>query len=370
MTTNDANLPLFDQILVDQAVLKHTQTQRILNNLKTTEAPKPRVIDGGDLSVEISKLKRTVDPFAAGKRTLYLTRGKGKHLHHCPGTQKAFCCNLFVIDLVENCPFDCTYCYLQNHLTSPITRVNVNIDDVLADLDKALNENPNKQYRVGTGELGDSLALDYITEQAPQLAAFAARYTNIQLELKTKSNHVDNLLKIDPNGKTVVGWSVNPRIISENEEKGTASISDRFAAAEKVIGAGYKVAFHFDPIVRFAGWNHHYLELINEIFDRFDAKNIAWFSLGTLRFPKGLRQIAMERFPDSQLPLGEFIEGVDRKERYVNPERIDVYERMLTWIRRRFPKLPAYMCMENPAVWNKIFGGKPRTDERLRGIYG
>jgi spore photoproduct lyase len=112
------------------------------------------------------------------------------------------------------------------------------------------------------------------------------------------------------------------------------------------------------------------LDLINEIFERFNAKDIGWISLGTLRFPKGLRQTAMDRFPNSQLPLGEFTEGVDRKERYASPERVDVYERMLTWIRRRFPKVPTYMCMENPAVWGKIFGGKPRTDERLRGIYG
>ena len=363
----------FERLVVDPAVENHAQTLAIVSRLthqKSTAHLQPELLGEDEVRRLAKQLRWQDDEIAAGKKILWLTKGKGKGLHHCPGTKKAYCCNFYVLDLVENCPYDCTYCYLQNHLTNPLMRINVNIEDFLAEIRQMLEFNGDRDFRVGTGELSDSLAMESITHHGKQLVEFASQFDNLRLELKTKSNQVDELLQVDPRGCTVIGWSINPRDISLADEHLTATIDERFAAAEKVIAAGYLVAFHFDPIIRVPGWNFKYLSLIKEITARFSANDIAWISLGTLRFPKGLQKTVLQRFPRSQIGLDEFIEGVDHKQRYPAIKRADAYQRMMSWIHDRWPDTPLYMCMESPEIWHRLTGGKPRRDTRLKSIYG
>jgi len=59
---------------------------------------------------------------------------------------------------------DCSYCILQWYLNNPMMVVYVNIDDLLAELDDFSQKNPNNFFRIGTGELTDSLTLEPITQ--------------------------------------------------------------------------------------------------------------------------------------------------------------------------------------------------------------
>ncbi len=54
---------------------------------------------------------------------------------------------------------DCTYCILQDYLDpSPVT-IHSNTDDMFSELDEALSSS-RRVFRIGTGELTDSLAID------------------------------------------------------------------------------------------------------------------------------------------------------------------------------------------------------------------
>ena len=55
---------------------------------------------------------------------------------------------------------DCTYCVLQSYINVPAITVFVNVEDLLAELEARWAENPALVWRLGTGEFGDSLALD------------------------------------------------------------------------------------------------------------------------------------------------------------------------------------------------------------------
>lgn len=85
---------------------------------------------------------------------------------------------------------------------------------------------------------------------------FFAKFQNAVLELKSKDDYVDNLVSLEHEhkGKTVISWSVNAKTVSQQDEKSTASINERLIAAQKVVAAGYRVGFHFDPLVYFEGW--------------------------------------------------------------------------------------------------------------------
>ena len=101
-----------------------------------------------------------------GKRGLVLQRHRGTFLRHCPaGTSGLVCCNYLVVNLASNCPMDCSYCFLQDYLAdAPALTAYTNVADALAEIDAVLRAHPERSFRIGTGELSDSLALDPLTD--------------------------------------------------------------------------------------------------------------------------------------------------------------------------------------------------------------
>ena len=157
------------------------------------------------------------------------------------------------------------------------------------------------------GEFADSLGLDNIFNFSEFIIDEARKYPDFIFELKTKSVNIENLLKIrDVPRNVVISWSMNPDKIAQSEELGAATITERLDAAEKVEAFGYKLAFHFDPIIVYPGFIADYKETIDRIFAKVqDSNKIAWISLGGFRYDKKLKQIIEERFPNSKIIYGE-----------------------------------------------------------------
>ncbi len=193
---------------------------------------------------------------------------------------------------------------------------------------------------------------------------FFASLANGVLELKTKSDQISNLQGLDHGGHTVVSWSVNSLRICRSEELKTAALGERLAAARQCQEWGYKVGFHFDPLIHYEGWEPDYEQAVKEIFDAVDPKGVAWISLGALRFTPHLRELVRRRFPKSKIPYGEFVPGHHGKLRYLRSIREEMYSKMLAWIRRTAPEVFVYLCMESRTVWEKGLGcAAPETPE-------
>ena len=303
--------------------------------------------------------------FASGKRRLVLQRHRGTFLQHCPaGTTGMVCCNYLVMNFASNCPFDCSYCFLQDYLTNnPAVKAFTNVADGLSEVDLVLRAHPERTFRIGTGELADSLALDHLTDLSCELVPFFADRANALLELKTKSDCVDNLLTLDPKDRVVVSWSVNAPAIVATEEAGTIRLADRIAAAVRVQAAGYKVGFHFDPLIAHDGWEDGYRDAIDVIFRRLDTRRVAWVSLGSLRMTPQLKAAIKARPSRGQLLTTELVPGVDGKERLWRGLRVKMYRRMLEWLRQVDDRMPLYICMEPAGVWEKVFGEAPPDRE-------
>src|SRR5688572_16481994 len=127
--------------------------------------------------------------FAAAKKRLYLAKHKGEFLKKCPGSDGQVCCNYFVINFASNCPMDCSYCYLQEYLAhNPTLKVFTNVDDLLTEADELLGKHRRYFFRIGTGEITDSLVLDPYIGFTREVLPFFAEQPNALLELKTKSN--------------------------------------------------------------------------------------------------------------------------------------------------------------------------------------
>jgi spore photoproduct lyase len=321
----------------------------------------------GDLS-DLSDAER----FSLGKRVLLLKRHKGSWLKSCPGTSGHVCCNLFVVNPGEGCPLDCTYCYLQSYLkNNPTLKLYTNTSDLLSELEAVFIQSPQRLFRVGTGELIDSLVWDDLTDSTLDMVPFFARFDNAVLELKSKDNFVDNLvsLKDHHNGKTVISWSVNAASVSAVDEKSTSNLDERLEAAARVVAAGYRVGFHFDPLVYFSGWEDEYRETIRKIFSIIPAEMVAWVSISSLRYKTELQEMMKARFPDSKLPFGEQFLASDAKLRYIQPVRFKLIRFVWNELKAVSDQMPIYMCMESAAAWRTVAGGPPTAGEEIREVF-
>jgi len=302
------------------------------------------------------------------KDTIFLTRRQGKFLKPCQGGGAEMCCNYYVAGYAWNCHLDCTYCVLQGYLSDPALIIATNIEDYLDEIGETLRARQNEIFRVGTGELADSLALDAITYYTKHIVPFFSKLPNGFLELKTKSVEIANLEGLNHCGHTVVSWSLNSKKISASEEKLSATLSERLAAAAQCAKWGYRLGFHFDPLVYYPGWEDDYSEVTRELFSAINPENIAWISLGALRFTPHLGEIIRRRHPESALPYGEFVPGHHGKLRYFRPLREEMYRKMLTWIRKEAPSVFVYLCMESRLVWERCLNDGTRDKEHLSDI--
>ncbi len=297
------------------------------------------------------------DPIQKGKEILLLHRNKGRFIKKCPGTQFYNCCGYQILHIGSFCNMDCAYCILQSYFHPPICQFFVNHDDLFAELE-AKTGLPEIQ-RVGTGEFTDSLIWDNWTDLTPRLVQWFATQTRSVLELKTKTVAIDSLQNLDHRRKTIVAWSLNTPTVIKSEERGTASLAARFRAAHTCETWGYPIAFHFDPLVMYDGCEQDYREVIRQIFTHVSSENIVWISLGSFRFMPQLKTIIEQRFPESKIPYGEFITGLDNKMRYFKPLRIKLYRHIFNAIHRYAPHVTVYFCMEDDEVWEKVMGFTP-----------
>ena len=156
-----------------------------------------------------------------------------------------------------------------------------------------------------------------------------------------------------------MAWSINTPAVSAREEWKTAKLDEKLDAARRCADHGFRVAFHFDPMIHYEGWQQDYEELVNTLFNRFQAFEIAWLSVGSLRFNKELKDVIRCRFPKSEILYGEIVRGTDGKYQYFKPIRVEMYARMIEWIRNRSLSSTVYLCMETQDVFQKVFDWTP-----------
>ncbi|MFW6286556.1 MAG: radical SAM protein [Candidatus Sumerlaeota bacterium] len=356
-------LPAIQRVYVERSVRDTEMTRRVLGRLDDQRPDVEEVTDGREVARAYSAEPREQ---ARGKHALLLSGFRGEAIKPCPGTLNYRCCQYQILNFGQGCPLDCSYCILQGYFSNPLLTVQADVETFLSAAGEILKADTGKKWRLGTGEFADSLALDPLTDYAAILVRWIRDYPNAILELKSKADHVEGILDLDHQRSTICAWSVNAPEICRGEEFGVATLDERLDAARRCQEAGYPLAFHFDPIFHFEGWEAGYRETIRRIFAVARPDNIRWISLGCFRHMPGLEDTIRRRFPKSIAPYGEFIRGGDAKRRYPQPLRVAIYKKMLAWIREAGGEgVRVYFCMENPKVWREVFGYAPEDNAEL-----
>jgi spore photoproduct lyase len=358
----------FDKIYIDEKSWESKVALRIRSEFPTEKIKKvsaePFKTKGPELSAE---------EFDRSKRNIYVTEFNGQFFKRCPGaTQKKTltCCNYYVLNLGSQCNMNCSYCYLQSYLNSPTMKIFSNLDQALGELEEMASIHAQLPYRVGTGEVIDSLSLDEMTLYSRELIQFFKKYPKWTLEFKTKSDKVDQFLDLGPAPNVLVSWSINPPFVIDSEEHGTARFEERLLAAEKCVKNGFNLAFHIDPIIWHPEWKENYSFLVEEITRRFTPEQVKVVSLGALRFQPEQRHLMRQRFGmKSLVTSAEMFPSEGGKYRYDASLRHEMFQFILNKFRDHHLAWNLFLCMETPESWLNSFEQTPMQVPGLKELF-
>lgn len=205
------------------------------------------------------------------------------------------------------------------------------------------------------GELGDPLAVDYITGFAKQIIPFMPEHApGTRLLFLTKSDCVDDILHLDHGGQSIISFSVNTDAVFQRLEHRTASPGARLTAAAKAQKAGYEVRLRIDPVIFYSTWEEDYISLVDNIFEYVQPTRI---TIGEYRPSNGLANHISSRFPES--PLLRINKGLVReggKLRYPKNLRIKMFGTIIETIKKYGIDIDIdiALCKEQSEIWKAL----------------
>lgn len=247
-----------------------------------------------------------------------------------------------------NCIYECKYCYLQGYFSSPDLVFFVNHDDALLQMQQITEQQAkNKRVWFHAGEFSDSLALSHITGELPLYWQFFTQNPNAYLELRTKSINLTVLRSLPPRDNIVVSFSLSPHEQAALYDRAAPSVEQRLSAMQRLRDRGFLLGVHFDPIIYAENFAEAFTAVVRALCERIGFANIAYISVGVVRFAKDVFRAARQNYHDSPLFARHFIQGMDNKMRYIRPLRLYLIEQATGILKKHgCPEEKMYICME------------------------
>ncbi len=279
----------------------------------------------------------------------------------CPVfSEKTICCGLKTLDVVQNCPFNCSYCTIQTFYGDKFIFLK-NLKEKLSNL-----KLDNKTfYHIGTGQSSDALVWGNENNILDDLMNFAKENQNVLLELKTKSSNIGYFLQNKIPKNVVCSWSLNTQKVIDNEELGTASLEKRLYAAKKLSELGIKVAFHFHPIIYYKDWDIEYKDIIKYIKENFSPNDISFISFGSLTFIKPVIKKIREKNIKTKILQMQTALDPNGKITYPKDLKIKLYKNLFSEFEDWKDKTYFYLCMETADIWQEVFGFSYKNNEEF-----
>ena len=251
-----------------------------------------------------------------------------------------------------NCIYECNYCYLQGYFHSPDIVLFLNHEEIAEEIKKIAHDyhtlNPEQKIWFHAGEYSDSLAL---TSLSGELSHYFKLFKNLpfcNLELRTKSVNIKELLKENPLDNIITSFSLSPAYRVKLNDLKTPPLKNRLEAIRELNSKGFPIGIHFDPIIYDDNFIEAYEELADQLLENIPAENIRYISLGVVRFTKEVYQKVQKNYPESDLLAQEFVRSFDNKIRYSKPMRLWMLAKIKQQlIDRQIRAERIYLCMED-----------------------
>jgi len=240
--------------------------------------------------------------YREGKKTLVVGTKKSLKFQTCKPSAH------YQLPLVSGCMGQCEYCYLNTMLGDrPFVKIHANIDDILNQAQKYINERlPDITIFEGAAT-SDPLPVEPYTHSLQKAIEFFGNNKNSRFRFVTKYDDIDSLLNLEHNGNTEIRFSINTSSVINQYEHFTASRDKRIEASLKVAQAGYPVGFLVAPVFIYPDWKEEYHDLLLELGKRLpnNLKHPVTFEIISHRYTTTAKNIILNVFPESGLPMND-----------------------------------------------------------------
>lgn len=247
------------------------------------------------------------------------------------------------------CPFDCSWCYLKGTFRFRPDGIKPAIKDrkkVELHVREFLNGVKEPEI-LNTGEIADSLMMENGSNAFSRfiIPLFESQAKHKVL-LVTKSNHIRNLLEIEPHNQVIASFSLNAVPVVKLWERKAPSLLQRLIAVEKLYEANYEVRIRIDPMVPVKNWDIVYKDLVDMIFSACNPERI---TIGSLR---GLRSTVNSTKDKSWVQYLKESSNWGRKIDFAT--RFEMYSYLIGYLKDAYRYRRVALCKETKAMWNKL----------------
>ena len=289
----------------------------------------------------------------AGKQTLVI--GEHQSAVRLSNEEGIVCPNYWHFSLYGFCPYGCTYCYLAGTPAvkfSPSIKIFVNIDEVLAEIDKNARKiaRPTAFYH---GKLQDGLALDPLTGYSRRLVPFFAKHEFARQILLTKSADVDNLLDLDHGGHTILSWTLHPPEISVRFEPNTPSIAERLRAMKQCAAVGYPIRAVLMPLLPVDGWIDLYADFLRQVLEEIPLRRL---TIGAICSYQGAHRLMNYKLGQKNMIAAQMqrTTAEDGRMRYPEELREKGYRHLIRTAKRVRSDLEIGLCLETCGMFEAL----------------
>ncbi|QGT99817.1 Spore photoproduct lyase [Candidatus Syntrophocurvum alkaliphilum] len=214
----------------------------------------------------------------------------------------------YQLPLVTGCEGICEYCYLNTQMgKKPYTRVYVNVDDILAQAKKYIEERKPDVTFFEAAATSDPIPVEPYSGALKKAIEFFASEELGRLRFVTKFNQVDTLLDIDHKKHTRIRFSINSDKVIKNYEHRTPKLATRLETLSRVVKHGYPSGVIIAPVVLENGWKEDYKRLLVDMKYQLGDRDYSEidFEVISHRFTRKARSNIIEVFPDTKLSMDE-----------------------------------------------------------------
>ncbi len=247
---------------------------------------------------------------------------------------------------MENCVFDCEYCYLKGMYPSGNLVVFVNLEDIFEQLLSLLSD--RKIYLCVSYD-ADLVACESLCGFVKDWIDFTAEHENLTIEIRTKSGRCDlwhdskytnKCVKIDMHDnefdRVIIAYTISPQQIAAEYEHYAATVSERIKAAKTAMECGFLVRLCFDPMIYCPGWRDAYKSLVDDVFSQIDGTKLWDVSVGSFRISQDYLKKMRKDMPQSAVVNFPY-ENVNGYYQYPENIRVEMEDFMLTDISKYVP---------------------------------
>ena len=279
-------------VYVEKEVQDHPRTLKVIETLSPTKViPIDRYQEVFNRKSQHFRLQKKGASFILAKK-------QGTLVYPTPPSYGIGAKHNYYFSHFLNCPFDCRYCFLQGMYRSASFVLFVNYEEFQEAILEKIGEEKTTFF---SGYDGDSLAMDPKTGFLSAFLPFFRNHPNAELELRTKSVFIRELLSQKPFPNCVVAFSLSPQPLVQELEKKTPPLAKRLEAIQKLQKAGWQIGLRFDPIIDCENFEKHYTAFFEEVFQAVDERFLHSATLGAFRLPKPLMKEMKRQKPQEPL---------------------------------------------------------------------